>query len=297
MNRTANVSIDPAIAAFFSDPAGSSIVSTKASQIVAPLVKGEDVKPEELMTGGGLRIVIFLLDRSYSMKDVGELLRKEFKSALVPAIKEGRENDIATLRIGGFSFSDDIIPIWVTKDVQGQNVYFHSLDELPDITLAEYDPSKGYGTNMDGAIEEGIATGMRYAADQQPKVGSPPDLDVFLLSDGQDTHRPDHSAIKAMIQSRNKGRVRFVAFYFETTRGMKNPKEELVEEYGYDDENVVVFKQQPGETAEQRAHRFRAMMRVMSRVSATKGTSAVQAAVAAGVVGTPGTGVEEEDLV
>lgn len=276
-------SVDPAILAFFKNPDASSVVSLKASQIAAPIVRGEDVQPVELMRGGGLRIAYFIKDRSPSMEDVGDLLREEFNTAFVPAIKDARGDDIAALRIGGLSFSSDITPIWQKKDGQ-EVISFHALENLPEITVAEYDPSKGHGTNLDEAIEQGTAIAVRYAADQQAKIGSPPDIDIFVLTDGRDTHRPDHDGVKAMIQSRNKGRVRFVCFYFETEGGLPGTQDEikaqLVELYGFDSENVVVFAKGPNETDEERAHRFRAMVRVMSRVSASKGTSAVQAAAA-----------------
>jgi hypothetical protein len=72
--------------------------------------------------------------------------------------------------------------------------------------------------------------------------------------------------------------VRFVFFYFETDWGLKDPKGYAIDELGFDGENVVVFEKKRGESDDDRAKRFRRMLQVMSRVSASKATSAVQAA-------------------
>ena len=273
--------IDPAIAAFFSDPDGSSVVSAKASQIVAPMVRGEDVKAEELMMGGGIRVVFFVLDRSPSMEDVGDMLLSDFSNEFVPALKAAREDDTSVLRIGGISFSSDITPIWVVRDSSGKEIFFHSLDNLPTLTKADYDPSQGYSTALHAAAIEAPARAMLFAADQQNKMGTAPDIDIVIMSDGANNCAPhDSSSVKTMIQGSDKTRVRWSFFFFETGMGLPDPKSYATKELGIDGENVQIFKMKSGETAEERRKRFRRMMRVMSRVSASKGTSAVQTGAA-----------------
>ncbi|TSC80757.1 MAG: hypothetical protein G01um101429_66 [Parcubacteria group bacterium Gr01-1014_29] len=287
-------SVDPTIAAFFKDPDASSVVGLKASQIVAPIVRGEDVRPEELMMGGGLRIVQFVLDRSPSMEPVGNMLREDFNTEFVPAVKEAREDDISVLRIGGTSFSTDIEPIWKGKGLSGVTEYYHSIDNLPALTRAEYDPERGYTTALHDAILDGTARALKFAADQQQKTGTAPDVDVIVLTDGANNCNPrDPAVVKDMVVGANKRRVRFIFFYFETGDGLENPKDYAVSELGFDGENVMEFKQGPGETKEERRKRFRRMMRVMSRVSASKGMSAVQAAATQQVA----TATDDEDLV
>lgn len=287
-------SVDPTIAAFFKDPDASSVVQLKASQIVAPIVRGEDVRPEELMMGGGLRIVHFILDRSPSMEPVGDLLLNDFNGEFVPAVKEAREDDISVLRIGGTSFSSDITPIWKGKDSSGADVYYHSIDNLPGLTRLEYDPHRGYATALHEAILDGTARALKFAADQQGKTGTAPDVDVIVLTDGANNCHPmDPAEVKNMVVGANKRRVRFIFFYFETNLGLTDPKSYAINELGYDGENVMVFEQKPGETQAERRKRFRRMMRVMSRVSASKGKSAVQAAAAQQAT----VATEDEDLV
>ncbi len=273
--------IDPSIAAFFSDPDGSSVVSAKASQIVAPEVRGEDVRPAELAMGGGIRIVFFVLDRSPSMEPVGDMLLHDFNHEFVPAVKDARADDTSVLRIGGTSFSSDITPIWSGLDDQGQPCYFHSLYKLPALTTAEYNPPAGWGTAMHAAIIDGTARAMKFAADQQAKMGTAPDIDIIIMTDGANNDDPlDPAVVKTMIEGSNRTQVRFSFFYFETSGGLRDPKGYAINELGIDPENVQVFAARPGESAKDRSHRFRRMIRVMSRVSASKGTSAVQAAAA-----------------
>ncbi|TSC72355.1 MAG: hypothetical protein G01um101470_349 [Parcubacteria group bacterium Gr01-1014_70] len=292
----ATKSVDPTIAAFFKDPDASSVVGLKASQIVAPIVRGEDVKPEELMMGGGLRVVHFILDRSPSMEPVGDMLREDFNKEFIAAVKEAREDDISVLRIGGTSFSSDITPIWKGKDTSGADVYYHSLDNLPALTRAEYDPERGYATALHEAILDGTARALKSAADQQGKTGTAPDVDVVTMTDGANNCSPiDPSVVKDMVTGANKRRVRHIFFYFQTDMGLNDPKAYAINELGYDGENVMVFEQKPGETSVERRKRFRRMMRVMSRVSASKGMSAVKAAAAQQVANA--TTTDDEDLV
>lgn len=264
------------IASFFKDPSASSVITTKAQQIAAPVVRGEDVTVEEMMMGGGLRVVLFILDRSPSMEDVGDMLLEDFNAELVPAIREARQDDVSTLRIGGTSFSSDIItPIW-----KKSGVYFHSLENLPPLTKVDYDPSRGYATALHEAIIDGSTRAIKYASEEQARTGIAPDVDIIILSDGAN-NRPPHNpaSVRTVIEGRDKNRVRFAFFYFETDMGLDDPAN-YGRELGFDPEDIQVFAMKPGETREERRRRFRCMMRVMSRVSASKGTSAAQAAVA-----------------
>ncbi len=285
--------IDPTIAAFFKDADASSVIQLKASQIVAPIVRGEDVKPEELMMGGGLRVVHYVFDRSYSMVEVGKWLREDFNNEFVPALLEAREDDISVLRIGGTSFSNDIMPIWKGTDQAGNDIYYHSIENLPKLTLDEYDPAQGYSTALHESILDGTARSLKFAGEQQQLIGMAPDVDVISLSDGANNCTPyDPQVVKDMITGANKRRVRFIFFYFETDGGLADPVGYAVNELGYDPENVMAFMKKPNETDAERRKRFRRMMRVMSRVSASKGTSAVQAAAAQQAAAT-----DDEDLV
>lgn len=285
---------------FFRDPDASSVVTLKAQQIAAPVVRGQALSVDEMMMGGGLRVVMYILDRSPSMEPVAQMLLQDFNTVLVPAIKEAREDDISALRIGGISFSSDITPIWIGTDANGQTNYFHDLDNLPKLTKGEFNPDSGWATALHAAIIEGTARGMKFAAQTQADTGIAPDVDIVILSDGMNNeapHSPDQ--VKAMVNARDKTRVRFSYFYFDTS-SRRNPQQSMDEAYsiaaslGIENENTQVFAAKPNETPSERSSRFRRAMRVMSRVSASKGTSAVMAAAAVAATPMP---TDEEELV
>ncbi|MDD5289845.1 MAG: VWA domain-containing protein [Patescibacteria group bacterium] len=267
------------IAAFFKDADGSSIISLASKQITAPMIQGTAVTLDELSMGGGLRVVYYILDRSPSMADVGPLLLKGFNEDLVPAIKEAREDDISTLRIGGSSFSSDITQIWGRPE-NGKTIYFHELEKLPLLTSAEYNPSRGWATALHAAIIDGCAKAMAYAGELRKEYGIQPEVDVIVLTDGANNEPPnDLQPVQSVITGSRKDLVRFVFFYFQTKGGLADP-EGYARELGFDPENTQVFAKKKSETDKEYKSRFRRMMRVMSRVSASKGTNAVQAASA-----------------
>jgi hypothetical protein len=269
------------VADYFSDlSAASSVVSINNQHIVAPTVTGQAVTVEELMSGGGFRIVVLVLDRSPSMKPVARLLVDGFNNDFVPAINAARGDDISVLRIGGMSFSSDITPIWGN----GQT-FFHALDELPQLTSREYYMGYG-GTALHQALIDALAFAMKYADELKTETGTVPDIDIICLSDGENNENPiDPDVVKVMITGNRKDLVRFSYIYFDTS-GSSDPAQTerrmlaSAKKMGFDPENVQVFAQQPGETEQERQRRFRRMMHVMSRVSASRGTSVTNAAAA-----------------
>ena len=278
--------LSPEIAAFFRDPNASDVVTLVAQQIAAPVVRGQDLTVDEMMMGGGMRVVVFILDRSPSMEPVAAMLVNDFNAELVPAIQAAREDDISALRIGGISFSSDITPIWETQD-NGRPCYFHALDKLPALTQREFNTTNGYGTALHRAIPDGTTRGMTFAAAVQAETGIAVDLDVIVLSDGENNEAPySPKDVKTMIDGSDKTRVRFSYFYFDTSCGSNDEKttkakgNAIARSLGIDEENTQVFAAKSGENATERRSRFRRLMRVMSRVSASKGTSAVKAVAA-----------------
>lgn len=151
--------------------------------------------------------------------------------------------------------------------------------------MAEYNPRAGWSTALHEAILDGTARVLKFGADQQAKMGTAPDIDVIILTDGRNNSVPmDPAVVKTMIKGANRTQVRFSFFYFQTDLGLQDPRAYAVDELGIDGENVQVFVALPNESPTDRRKRFRRMMRVMSRVSASKGTSAVQAAAATAAV-------------
>jgi len=266
--------IDSHVTGFFRNPASSVPVSLAAQQIQAPLVQGAALELDELETGGGLRVVVLALDASQSMWEVGDQLRDSFNNDFVPAVKAAREDDVSALRVGGIAFSNTVQQIWHAPNGD----YFHKLEELPQLTAAEYDPSRGGSTALHQSILDASALGMRYAAALQAGGSDDVDLDVIVLTDGEN-NRPPHSPaeVKQMIQGRDKSRIRYGFFYFETAWGNSDPTRYATQELGIDGEMVQAFMARPNESAQERAKRFRTMMAVMSRVSASRGMSAVKA--------------------
>jgi hypothetical protein len=243
--------------------------------------------------GGGTRIVMYVLDRSPSMEPVADLLLKGFNNDLISAIQEARGDDISALRIGGLSFSSDLTPIWEKDTPQGPE-YFHKLEELPALTTAEYDVRNGCGTALHAAILEAYARAIAYAAIVKGQTGTQPEIDIIVLTDGQNNERPiDPASLRTTIQGSRKDLVRFTYFYFDTTGGGASDDEveaemkQSAKKMGFDVENVMIFAQKKGEDAKAYKSRFRRMLRVMSKVSASKGTSAIKAgaAVAASAAG------------
>jgi hypothetical protein len=263
------------IAAFFQDPDASSAVVMAANQIAAPLVQGATLTIDETAMGGGLRVVFFVIDASPSMEDVADGLRDGFNNDFVTAVRAAREDDISALRVGGIAFSSGAPkPIWVASD----GTHFHPFDQLPELTTKDYDPTRGWGTALHRAILDGTAQALKYAAELQLQTGMDVDVDIVILTDGANNDNPHSPAsVKKMITGRDKTRVRYVFFYFQTDYGLDDPKDYAVHDLGIDGEQVQSFMAKPGETPQQRAARFRALMQVLSKVSAARNTSAVVA--------------------
>lgn len=262
------------IGTFFATDDASSAVVLAAAQVVAPMIVGTDLADEEVMMGGGLRVVYFIIDRSPSMKPVAAALMKGFNQDFVPAVKNAREDDISALRIGGNTFSSDITPVWRGTD----GSYFHSIDQLPPLTLSDFNPAKGWGTALHQAILDGTATAISYAAKLQQDTGMDVDVDIIVLTDGENNEPPrDAAPVRQIITGRDRSRVRYVLFYFQTEYGNPNPEAYATQDLGIDGEQVMAFLAAPGESAEDMARRFRRAVQVMSRVSAARNTSAVVA--------------------
>lgn len=272
--------LTPEIAAFFQDPATSSAIVLGAQQVAAPVVQGATLTDEEVMMGGGLRLVNFVLDGSGSMSGVAQQLREAFTNDFVPAVQAAREDDTSALRIGGAVFSDyDPDPIWVGANGD----HFHALEDLPALTTAEYNPEMWGGlTALHHAIDKETKRAVRAAAELQMQTGVDVDIDIIILSDGANNMEPRNPAeAKRIITGCDRTRMRYVYFYFETgAGGQPDPRGYAINQLGIPSEQVEMFLAKPGETADERAKRFRRLMAVMSRVSAARGTSAVVATAA-----------------
>ena len=261
-----------------------------AQHVVAPVIQGATLTMDETMSGGGIRVVFFVFDASISMAEVEDLLRTGFNVDFVPAVKAAREDDISALRIGGAAFSTGSpTPLWRgVDDVTDDDIYFHPFDKLPQLTTSDYNTQGGYGTALHRAIVEGSARAFAYAAELQQKTGVDVDVDVIVLSDGANNEPPvSPSEVHRLVTGRDKTRVRYVFFYFETEWGLSTAKpahggpsdleDYVINQLGFDPEQVQAFALKPGETDEERARRFRRLLMVMSKVSASRGTSAVVA--------------------
>lgn len=238
------------------------------------MIVGTALSDDEVMMGGGLRVVYFALDRSPSMRPVADALLDGFNNDFVPAVKNAREDDISALRIGGNTFSSDITPIWQGSD----GSYFHPIDKLPSLTTTDFDLSKGSGTALHQAILDGTTTALAYAAKLQQDTGMDVDVDIIVLTDGNNNERPwDPQPVRQVITGRDTSRVRYVFFYFQTAWGESDPAAYATQQLGIDGEQVMAFMAVQGESAEDTAKRFRKAMQVLSRVSAARNTSAVVA--------------------
>ena len=263
---------------FFAVPSNSKIISLKAQQITAPMVAGAKITIQEMSMGGGVRIVVHVIDRSPSMKVAKKLMLDGFGEYYMKAIKEARQDDISVLRLAGLSFSSDITPIWGKPGPEGLE-FFHPLDELPPLTGAEYNPAKGWGTALHAALLEGYTRALAYAKTIMDTTGIQPEIDILGLTDGANNEEPAASVVRDVVVGSRKDLVRFVLLFFETQIGLKQAEFEryATQDLGIDGENIMFFGKQPNETEQEHRQRFRRMLRVMSRISASKGTSAVKA--------------------
>ncbi len=270
------------IAPFFDDFDVSSVISLKAQSIAAPIVRGQDITTDELMLGGGIRIVYFIIDRSPSMHEVAQLLIDGFNDEYIPATKEAREDDISVLRIGGMSFSSNCTPLWLQEDENKKMTAFHALEDLPKLSKADYNPFRGQATAQYKAIIEGTATVLRYGSEEVNRTGTHPEVDVIILADGDNNDYPlDIDEPRKVIQGANKSLIRYSYLYFETEGGSQNPRQAAID-LGISPENIECFNKKPGETDGEYRSRFRRLMRVMSKISAGgDAATAVAAAVAA----------------
>lgn len=268
------------IAGFFNDLGASDIISLKAAQISSPVVSGQSISVDDLMMGGGVRIIYLILDRSPSMKPVAKLMLDGFNNNYIPAVKEAQDDDISVLRIGGMSFSSDLSNMWVRDDGKGGHIAFHALEDLPPLTDVEYNPTKGYGTALHKAIIEGTSVALRYAAEEKVRSGTQPEVDIIVLADGDNNESPfDVADVRTIIQGSKKELVRYSFLFFETSGGSSDPFATAIE-MGFGDENIQCFAMKQGETQKEYEHRFRQLMRVMSKISASKGNSALNSVAA-----------------
>ena len=274
---------DSQVAGLFPVTDASSIVVRLANQIAAPVIKANELTDDELFMGGGVRVLMFVLDKSPSMDKVADQLKHDFNNILIPAIEEAREDDISALRIGGLAFNSSVDNIWEKKDSELGIVLFHKLNELPRLTDDDYYLTGG--TALYDAVIEATAKATAYAVSLEDQYGMDVDVDIIILSDGDD-NSSDNSRLdmKQIIQGRKKDRVRYAYFFFETYRYENLPDKEREEAYrkdaidmGFDPEFIQVFLEKEGETEADRKKRFRVAVRVISKTSASKATSVVVA--------------------
>lgn len=278
------------IAAFFKDPDASDAIAQRV-QYVAPIVRGQTISDDELTMGGGIRIVCLVFDRSPSMIPAALMVLDGFNNDFVPAVKDARQDDISVLRIGGMSFSSDVTRLWI-KGTGKDEVAFHAIDDLPTLTSAEYDPNRGNMTALHQSIIDATAYTVKYAAGEAARTGTQPEIEVVHLSDGMNNLSPmNPSAVRKIIDGSRKDLVRHSFLYFDHSGGDDQDTvrtiEEMVLKMGYDRENIAIFSQKRGESQKDYRSRFRRLMRVASRISASKGSSAVVAAAQVAKVADP----------
>ena len=266
------------ITALFPNPDASSIVELQAAQIVAPMVNGEGMTPDEMMTGGGVRVIKFLIDGSSSMSPIAPTLRNLISDDLPKSIMGASEDDIAALRLGGAVFSDDITPIWGKKDPEGNgSTWYHAPINLPRLESREYSPeTQGGMTSLYRCILEETPRAVLFADRLQAESGTQPDIDIMVISDGLNNMHPRNpDQVRTMVQGADKTRVRFCFFYFDTD--VYNTDKASIE-HREREIRQMPFMAKPGETKQELHERLRRFLQMVSKTSASKGMSAVQAA-------------------
>ena len=197
-------------------------------------------------------IMIFILDRSPSMKKVRDVLIETFNEVMIDGLKGASKKTTKTIIVGGLSFSADITPLWGGG--------FKKLEDLPYLTVADYNPETGSTTNLHQAQIYGITAVCAQATEVFSQTGTPPKVIVVGMSDAADNvGRAKASSVKTLVDGLSRELFQFPFAVFETWE--KVDGKQIAQDTGFD---VFEFKKTPGETTEDIQRRFRHMIGTLS---------------------------------
>lgn len=246
------------ITALFSSPqAGDLGVDSKVSDLLITNLNATNLPmcvgtPVSSLETDDVTIVMFFIDASPSMEPVRQLLIDTFNQDMIGGLRGASRNTANTIVVGGLAFSSSIWPLWGGG--------FQKLSELPDLKLADYDPSRGNLTNLYQAQLDAITAVVSYATQVFSATNTPPRVIVAGLTDGADNlRRVDPDKVKAATAGLSKELFSFPLAVFET--GERVDGNQIARETGF---QVFNFKREQNETTADVQRRFRHMVGTFS---------------------------------
>lgn len=241
------------------DDQSSSIIIANLGDDIMPICQGMALTPDEMETDD-FHTIIFGFDSSPSMEGVIAEVIGSFNDFVVPGLLEVLEM-VGSIRVAGFSFSEDVTPLW--------NDGFHPVQTLPKLTRTEY-YAHGYSTALNKAALTAATGGLTQALDLHKKVGSRPEVSIVVFSDG--ANRVARPSVQEVFEVYNKLDPKIVHTYFIGFSTWENTTVDFVQiakELGF--RTVQNIKSDnPNETNEEKRRRLRHGMDIFSqRLSGT----------------------------
>lgn len=243
---------------FQSDEAGQLGLSKQGSDILIANLNGTTLPmcvgnfTVDSITSDDVTAVFLAVDASPSMEPVRDLLIETVNEVMIAGLKGASKKSASAVVVGGLAFSTDIWPLWKGG--------FHHLDQMPDLTQNEYDPSQGHLTNLYQAMMDGITGLTAHTIDIFQQTGTPPKGIVVVLTDGaNNTGRCSSDQVRALTNGLSRELYTFAAAVFETNEPVDGNK--IARDSGF---QVFDFKKGVNETVDDVKKRFRHMIGVLS---------------------------------
>lgn len=226
-----------------------------------PAERESNVDPINKKTETGEAMIFdFGMDVSGSMGKFYDTLVDCFNNIMIPGLLGGAERYKSAMRVGGFIFSDDIIPLW---------------DKFREISKLGNSPFKRSAIDQvrpDGmtALYRAMILGLKYTARAVGKMiegtNAKPKARVCILTDGANNLEPkDASEVRKITRLiKNQREFQTVLVYFNTDGGLsRNGFESMAIETGFME--TYYFDLQQGKTDEEKKQLFRNYFDVFSK--------------------------------
>lgn len=228
---------------------GSDVLIANLNATTLPMCVGTPVNE---LASDDVVVIMFCIDASPSMSPVQDLLIETFNEIMIEGLKGASKKTANAIVIGGLAFSSRIWTLWGGG--------FQKLQDLPKLTTKDYDPSRGWATNLYKAQLDALTAASAYATQVLQQNGTPPKVIVVTLTDGADNVAEVQATdVKTVVEGLSKELWKFPCAVFET--GERVDGKQIALDTGFD---VFDFKMQTGETQDEVKRRFRHMIGTMS---------------------------------
>lgn len=246
------------VAALFSSPdaaelginaASSQIMINNLNATTLPMCMGA---PIHTLESDDVIIIMFAIDRSPSMLGVRQILIDAFNELLIDGLRGASKKTANTIVVGGLTFSSDVTPLWGGG--------FKKLQEVPRLTLNDYDPDAGRATALYQGQLDALTAASAYAAQVFQETGTMPRVIVVGMSDGaNNVSGVKASDVLAITSSLSREICKLPFVVFETYEHVDG--KQIAQDTGFE---VFESKKLPGESDEDVKRRFRHMMGTLS---------------------------------